>query len=67
MELGGLITAIGRTDLDTQRLKATPFSRGGVSYLDTEWLTKETRSGVEASVEQLLLAIFVLIRMILID
>ena len=48
MELGGLITAIGSTDLETQRLKATPFSRGGVSYLDTEWPAKDS-SGVDAS------------------
>ncbi|AII43187.1 hypothetical protein KR100_07400 [Synechococcus sp. KORDI-100] len=48
VELGGLVTAIGSTDLDTKRLKATPFSRGGVSYLDTEWPAKDS-SGVEAS------------------
>ena len=48
MELGGLITAIGSTDLETQRLKATPFSRGGVSYLDTEWPAKDS-TGVDAS------------------
>ena len=48
VELGGLITAIGSTDLETKRLKATPFSRGGVSYLDTEWPAKDS-SGVDAS------------------
>ena len=48
MELAGLITAMGTTDLDTQRLKARPFRRGGISYLDTEWPAKPA-SGAEAS------------------
>ena len=37
IELGGLITAMRGTDLNTQRLAARPFSRGGISYLDTDW------------------------------
>ena len=37
MELGGLITAMGTTDLNTERLQATPFDRDGISYLDTQW------------------------------
>ena len=37
MELGGLITAMGTTDLNTERLQATPFYEDGISYLDTEW------------------------------
>lgn len=37
MELGGLITAMGTTKLNTERLEATPFERNGISYLDTQW------------------------------
>ena len=37
MELGGLITAMGLTELETQRLPARPFYRNGISYLETEW------------------------------
>ena len=37
MELGGLITAMGLTELETERLDARPFYRNGISYLDTEW------------------------------
>ena len=37
LELGGLITAMGTTDLNTERLEATPFDLDGISYLDTQW------------------------------
>ncbi len=37
MELGGLITAMGVTELETERLDARPFYRNGISYLDTAW------------------------------
>lgn len=37
MELGGLVTAMGSTRLETQRLEGRPFDRQGVSYLDTRW------------------------------
>ena len=37
MELGGLITAMGLTELETERLDARPFYRNGISYLDTAW------------------------------
>ena len=37
MELGGLITAMGLTELETERLPARPFYRDGISYLETEW------------------------------
>ncbi len=37
MELGGLITAMGRTQLDTQRLDGRPFYRDGISYWDAVW------------------------------
>ena len=48
MELGGLITAMRGTDLNTQRLESRPFSRGGISYLETEWPAKPS-SGADAS------------------
>ena len=37
MELGGLITAMGTTELKTERLEATPFEKDGISYLNTQW------------------------------
>lgn len=37
MELGGLITAMGSTQLSTQRLGGQPFDQNGVSYWETEW------------------------------
>jgi len=37
MELGGLITAMGTTELDTKRLGGRPFMRNGISYWDAEW------------------------------
>ncbi len=49
MELGKLITAMGTTDLQTSRLKARPFYKNGVSYLDTQWPEKNAPSGVDAS------------------
>ena len=48
MELGGLITAMGTTDLSASTLNAVPFYVDGISYLDTEWPAK-TSSGVDAS------------------
>ena len=37
MELGGLITAMGMTNLETKRLGGRPFYRDGLSYWDAEW------------------------------
>lgn len=37
MELGGLITAMGTTELQTQRLGGQPFMRDGISYWQAEW------------------------------
>ncbi|MCP9774261.1 LCP family protein [Cyanobium sp. HWJ4-Hawea] len=37
MELGGLITAMGTTHLETKRLGGRPFYRDGLSYWDAEW------------------------------
>ena len=48
VELGGLITAMGTTNLEAQRLQARSFTAGGVSYLDTEW-PANAESGAEAS------------------
>ena len=42
MELGGLITAMGLTELETERLDARPFDRNGISYLDTAWPAQES-------------------------
>ena len=47
MELGGLITAMGLTELETERLEARPFYRNGISYLDTAWPAQQ--SGGDAS------------------
>ena len=49
MELGKLITAMGSTELQMSRLNARPFYKNGVSYLDTQWPTKDTSRGVDAS------------------
>ena len=48
MELGGLVTAMGTTDLKASSLKAVPFNADGISYLDTEW-PAELSSGSDAS------------------
>jgi len=37
MELGGLVTAMGTTHLETKRLGGRPFYRDGLSYWDAEW------------------------------
>ena len=37
MELGGLITLMGTTQLETKRLGGQPFYRDGISYWDAEW------------------------------
>ena len=37
MEIGGLITAMGGTQLDAQRLGGRPFMRDGISYWEAEW------------------------------
>ncbi len=37
MELGGLITAMGRTQLNTERLDGRPFYKDGISYWDAAW------------------------------
>jgi len=37
MELGGLITLMGTTRLQTQHLGGRPFDMGGVSYWEADW------------------------------
>jgi LCP family protein required for cell wall assembly len=37
MELGGLITLMGTTKLQTQHLGGRPFDMGGVSYWEADW------------------------------
>jgi len=37
MELGGLLTAMGTTQLDTHRMGGRPFYRDGISYWEAEW------------------------------
>ena len=37
MELGGLVTAMGSTRLETHRMEGRPFDRNGISYWDTDW------------------------------
>ena len=41
MELGGLITAMGTTELNTKRLGGRPFMRNGISYWDADWPQSE--------------------------
>ncbi len=37
MELGGLITAMGTTELKTERLGGRPFMLDGISYWEADW------------------------------
>jgi LCP family protein required for cell wall assembly len=37
MEIGGLITSMGGTQLDAERLGGRPFMRDGISYWAAEW------------------------------
>lgn len=37
MELGGLITAMGATKLDVERLDGSPFMLNGISYWEAAW------------------------------
>ena len=45
MELGGLMTAMGSTRLETNRLGGHPFDRNGVSYWETEWPVNQAVQG----------------------
>jgi hypothetical protein len=49
MELGGLMTAIGSTRLETERLQGHPFDRNGISYWDTDWPVPQEHAGLSSS------------------
>ncbi len=49
LELGGLITAMGTTELQASRLPARPFYQKGISYLDTQWPATDSSRGISAS------------------
>jgi len=49
MELGGLMSAIGSTRLETERLQGHPFDRNGISYWDTEWPVPQDDAGISGS------------------
>lgn len=49
MELGGLITSMGTTQLKTRRLGGRPFYQGGISYWDAEWPTPAASNGEGSS------------------
>ena len=49
MELGGLITAMGSTQLSTHRLGGQPFDRDGISYWETEWPQQTETSSAPSS------------------
>jgi LCP family protein required for cell wall assembly len=52
MELGGLVTAMGSTRLETQRMAGRPFDRNGISYWDTDWPVQQG-PGAEAGADGL--------------
>jgi hypothetical protein len=37
MEIGGLVTSMATTQLDTKRLGGRPFDRDGISYWEADW------------------------------
>lgn len=41
MELGGLVTAMGGTKLETRQLGGRPFDLNGISYWEVDWPTKD--------------------------
>ena len=41
MEIGGLISAMGSTELDAERLGGRPFMRDGISYWQADWPDNE--------------------------
>jgi LCP family protein required for cell wall assembly len=49
MELGGLMTAMGGTTLETTQLPGHPFDLNGISYLDVEWPQAESPASFEPS------------------
>ena len=51
MEIGGLITAMGGTQLDAERLGGRPFMRDGISYWQAEWPTAASSGDASSRVE----------------
>jgi LCP family protein required for cell wall assembly len=51
MELGGLITAMGTTKLQTRRLGGRPFMSDGISYWEADW-TQEGSDQLSADQER---------------
>jgi LCP family protein required for cell wall assembly len=47
MELGGLLTAMGTTQLETRRMGGRPFYRDGISYWEAEWPTKGSTAAAD--------------------
>lgn len=45
MELGGLITRMGSTSLQTSHLSGRPFELGGISYWEADWQSAGVDSG----------------------
>ena len=48
MEIGGLISAMGSTDLNAERLRGRPFMHEGISYWKAEW-PEATAAGAAAA------------------
>lgn len=51
MELGGLITAMGRTQLDVERLGGRPFDLDGISYWEADWPEPEALNDGQTATE----------------
>jgi LCP family protein required for cell wall assembly len=49
MELGGLITGMANTNLETQRLDGRPFNLNGISYWDADWASTDGSRGHEST------------------
>ena len=52
MEIGGLITAMGGTKLDAERLGGRPFMRDGISYWEAEWPKASDTSAASSSTDR---------------
>jgi LCP family protein required for cell wall assembly len=52
MEIGGLITAMGGTQLDAERLGGRPFMRDGISYWEAEWPAAAAGAGTAAASQE---------------
>lgn len=52
MELGGLLTAMSTTRLDTRRLGGRPFDQDGVSYWEADWPSGDGGGSPEKAEQQ---------------